>query len=59
MILFLMTFYARENMLGPSVYTEYVEDTLAPLDRTKLAENELDVLSFKNEELQNSLLNHF
>jgi hypothetical protein len=47
-----MTFYARENMIGPSVYTEYVEETLAPIDRTgPLPKNDLDMLSNKNEKL--------
>ena len=35
MVVFLMTIYARENMLGPSIYSQYVEDTKAPLESTK------------------------
>jgi hypothetical protein len=59
-IIFLMTFYARENMVGPSVYTEYVEETLAPIVRTgALPKNDLDMLSNKNEKLQDFFLKHF
>ena len=60
MIIFLMTFYGRENMLGPSVYTQYVEETLAPLVTSgPLPENNLDIISFKNEKLQEFMLKHF
>ena len=55
-----MVFYARENLLGPSVYTEYVEETLAPLNKGgPLPENDLDVISFKNEQLNECLMKHF
>ena len=57
---FLMTFYMRENCVGPSVYTEYVEDTRAPLIKGgPLPLNGLDMLSNKNLKLQASLLKHF
>lgn len=47
--LFLLTFYMRENCTGPSVYTQYVEDTRAPLIKGgPLPENELDCISNKN-----------
>ena len=50
--LFLMTFYMRENCVGPSVYTQYVEDTRAPLIKSgPLPENDLDSISIKNLEL--------
>ena len=57
--LFLFDFYLRENSLGPSVYTEYVEDTRAPLVKGELPKNELDPLSNKNKLLQYALLEHF
>ena len=60
MVIFLCGSYARENCLGPSVYTEYVEDTLAPLVKGgDLPDNDLDIMSFKNKELQKSLMKHF
>lgn len=59
MILFLWTAYVRENMLGPSIYTLYVEDTRAPLIATELPENILDPISNKNTLLQRALLHHF
>lgn len=44
--------YLKENCLGPSVYTQYVEETKAPIVRTgPLPDNELDPLSYKNQEL--------
>ena len=47
--LFLINFYMRENCVGPSVYTLYVEETLAPLIKGgPLPENDLDSLSNKN-----------
>lgn len=58
--LFLYYVYIRENVFGPSVYTEYVEDTLAPLVKGgPLPDNELDPISYKNEVLQNLLLKFF
>ena len=59
MIKFFFAFYLRENCLGPSVYTEYVEDTRSPLVRAVLPKNDLDALSNKNKVLQNTLLDHF
>ena len=58
--LFLINFYMRENCIGPSVYTEYVEDTLAPLVKGgSLPQNDLDCFSTKNLRLQAALLKHF
>jgi len=58
--LFLLTFYMRENCVGPSVYTEYVEDTRTPLIKGgSLPENDLDSISNKNLQLQASMLKHF
>ena len=58
--LFLINLYMRENCVGPSLYTEYVEETLAPLIKGgPLPENELDCMSNKNLKLQASLLKHF
>lgn len=52
LIWFLMSVYMRENALGPSIYTEYVEDTRAPLVNTgKLPRNDLDSISYKNKPL--------
>ena len=52
-VLFLQSFTLRENSLGPSVYTEYVEDTRAPLVKSgELPENDLDPISYKNKKLQ-------
>ena len=58
--LFLLTFYMRENCTGPSVYTQYVQDTLAPLEKGgPLPKNNLDPISTKNTKLQGALLSHF
>jgi len=58
--LFLINFYMRENSIGPSVYTEYVEDTLAPLIKGgPLPPNQLDFMSNKNLKLQAALLKYF
>ena len=59
MVLFLFSTYLRENCLGPSVYTEYVEDTLAPLVKGHLPLNALDPISHKNKHLQGALLKHY
>lgn len=56
---FLMAFYLRENSLGPSVFTEYVEDTRAPLVKSELPVTEFDPISTKNQLLQYALLGHF
>ena len=48
--LFLWSVYQRENCIGPSVYTEYVEDTRAPLIKSgPLPETPFDPISNKNE----------
>ena len=58
--LFLLTFYMRENCIGPSVYTEYVEETRAPLIKGgSLPINDLDSISNKNLQMKASLLKHF
>ena len=58
--LFLLNLYMRENCVGPSLYTEYVEETLAPLIKGgPLPENELDCISNKNLKLQAALLKQF
>jgi hypothetical protein len=52
--------YQRENSIGPSVYTEYVEETRAPLVKGgPLPETPFDPISNKNEQLQEVLLKHF
>ena len=56
----MLTFYMRENCTGPSVYTQYVEDTRMPLIKSgPLPVNELDCMSNKNLVLQAALLKHF
>lgn len=48
--LFLWSFYQRENCVGPSVYTEYVEETRAPLIKGgPLPVTPFDPISNKNE----------
>ena len=60
MTLFLMTFYMRENCVGPSVYTQYVEETRAPLVKGgPLPQNDLDSMSNKNLKLQAAMLKYF
>lgn len=49
----------RENCVGPSIYTEYVEDTLAPLVKGYLPKTDFDALSTKNKTLMSALLHHF
>jgi hypothetical protein len=52
--------FIRENVVGPSVYTEYVEETKAPLIKGgPLPDLEIDPISNKNQELQEKLLKHF
>lgn len=46
-------------VIGPSVYTEYVEDTRAPLVKGHLPETQFDQISTKNEGLQSLLLKHY
>ena len=59
LVLFCYTLYIRENSLGPSVYTQYVEDTRAPLVSKELPPYDLDHLSTKNRSLQAQLCEHF
>lgn len=57
---FLLSFYMRENCTGPSVYTQYVEETRAPLVKGgPLPQNDLDCISNKNLKLQAALLKNF
>lgn len=56
----LYAIYLKENSLGPSLYTQYAEDTKAPIVRTgPLPDNELDPISNKNEQLQQCLLKYY
>lgn len=59
LVLLLWTVYQRENVVGPSVYTEYVEETRAPLEKGFLPETPFDPISTKNEALQDALLKHY
>jgi hypothetical protein len=59
-IALILALYTRENLTGPSVYTEYVDEVLRPLDSdAPLKETPLDFMSSKIEELQKSLLEFF
>ena len=50
--LFFWSLYIRENCIGPSIYTEYVEDTRAPLVKGgPLPVTPFDPISNKNEQL--------
>ena len=51
MLLMFFSFYIRENHVGPSVYTEYVEETLEPLVKGHLPAFTLDPISHKNKHL--------
>ena len=52
--------YIRENVTGPSIYTLYAEEEKWPLIKGEaLVERELDLLSNKNEALQELLIKHF
>lgn len=59
LILLLWSIYYRENTCGPSIFTEYVEETRAPLNKSYLVETELDLISTKNNLLHNVLLKHY
>lgn len=42
----------KENQVGQSVYTQYVEETKAPIDQSgPLPDFEFDNISYKNEAL--------
>lgn len=57
---FLYAVCVRENVLGRSIYTQYVEETKAPLIKGgPLPETEADPISNKNQSLQEKLLCHF
>ena len=48
----LWTIFTKENKLGQSVYTQYVEETRCPIDQTgPLPDFELDGISTQNEKL--------
>ena len=52
--------FLKENQVGQSVYTEYVEETKCPIDQTgPLPDFEFDAISNKNMKLQKLLLEHF
>ena len=57
--LLLWTVFQRENAVGPSIFTEYVEDTRQPLVKGHLPETSLDSLSSKNEYLQSLILKSY
>lgn len=49
----------KENQLGQSVYTEYVEETKCPIDQSgPLPDLEFDPISWKNEPFQMSIVEH-
>ena len=51
--------FLKENQLGQSVYTEYVQETKCPIDKSgPLVETEFDPMSNKNEPLQTFLVEH-
>lgn len=59
-LIILWTIFTKENKLGQSVYTQYVEETKCPIDQTgPLPEFEFDSISNKNETLQNMFLYHY
>lgn len=56
----LWAIYARENITGPSVFSEYVEEVKRPLSSDDpLKETPIDFMALKNEALHSSLLKHF
>lgn len=56
----LYDFFIRENVVGPSVYSLYVEEEKRPLIKGEpLREREIDPISTKNTHLQELLLSHF
>ena len=59
-LLILLTFFLKENQLGHSVYTQYVEETKCPIDQSgPLPDFAFDPISNKNEALQDKLVAHF
>lgn len=50
LILFLWSFFMKQNQSGPSVYVQYVEEEKKPIDNftEDLPEFELDPISTKN-----------
>jgi len=56
----LFAVFLKENQTGASVYTQYVEDELCPVDHNgPLIDFEFDPISYKNKKLQNILVQHF
>ena len=52
--------FLKENQLGQSVYHQYVEETKCPIDHNgPLIDFEFDAISYKNQKLQNALVEHF
>lgn len=52
--------FVREAVTGPSVYTQYVSETKAPIVKGgPLPPSDMDPLSNKNQHLQDLLLVHF
>ena len=60
-LLQMWVFFLRENQTGPSAYTKYVDEEKAPVDHytAELPEFELDNMSTKNKEMQDSLVEEF
>lgn len=53
------TIFLKENMLGQSVYTQYVEETKCPIDQSVLPDLPFDGISWKNQKLQDLLVVHY
>ena len=54
------TIFMKENCLGQSVYTEYVEETKCPIDQSgPLPDLEFDPISWKNKNLQKVLVEYY
>lgn len=52
--------FLKENQIGQSVYTQYVEETMCPIDQSgPLPDLEFDPISWKNGKLQDMLVDHF
>lgn len=64
LVISLWSVFLKENQLGQSVYTQYVEETKCPIDQylsdpKDLPEFALDLISNKNSDLQTLILDHF
>lgn len=52
--------FLKENQLGQSVYTQYVEETKCPIDQSgPLPDLDFDPISWKNAPLQSVLVEYF